>query len=66
MNPTQIIQLALALEPLVLPLINDVKALLAAHPQLTLDQITAVVTAIHSANADTLATIAADQAKATQ
>ncbi len=62
MTPAQIIQLIVTLEPLALPLINDIKALFAAHPGLTIDQVVALVAAIHGVNADTLAAIAADQA----
>ena len=62
MTPAAIISLIATLEPLALPLINDITALFKAHPTLTVDQITALVNAIHSVNADTLATIAADQA----
>lgn len=57
-----IIQLILTLEPLAVPLIKDIASLFKAHPQLTPDMLMALVTAIHSVNADTLAIIAADQA----
>jgi hypothetical protein len=57
-----VIQLILALEPLAVPLIKDIASLFRAHPQLTPDQLMLIITAIHTADADTLATIAADQA----
>jgi hypothetical protein len=62
MNAAALIQLFLVLEPLAVPLVKDIAALFKAHPQLTPDQLTALVAAIHSTNADTLATIVADQA----
>lgn len=57
-----ILQLILTLEPLAVPLIKDIASLFKAHPQLTPDMLMALVTAIHQTNADTLATIAADEA----
>ncbi len=57
-----ILQLILTLEPLAVPLIKDIASLFKAHPQLTPDMLMALVTAIHQANADTLAVIAADEA----
>jgi len=67
MNPsnlTSILQLILTLEPLALPVIEDIVALFKAKPGMTADQLVALVqiaAAIHTTNADTLATIAADQ-----
>ena len=57
-----IIQLIIALAPEVVPLIKDIAGLFKAHPQLTPDMIQSLVAAIHSTNADTLATIAAWEA----
>ena len=57
-----IIQLIIALEPALVPLIKDLAGLFKSHPQLTPEMIMAMVTAIHSTNADTLATIAAWEA----
>ena len=57
-----ILQLAITLEPLIVPLIADVAALFKKHPQLTSDALSGLIAEIHATNADTLATIAADQA----
>lgn len=43
-------------------LIADIEALFAKHPTLTPDVLGALVAATHTVNADTAATIAADQA----
>ena len=43
-------------------LIEDIVALFRKHPTLTPDVLAIIVTHIHSTNADTAATIAADQA----
>lgn len=57
-----IIQLIIALEPALVPLIKDIAGLFKSHPQLTPEMILAMVNAIHATNADTLATIAAWEA----
>jgi hypothetical protein len=65
MNPVSILQLILSLEPLALPVIQDIIALFKAKPALTSDQLVMLVqiaASIHATNAETLATIAADQA----
>ena len=61
MNPA-LISLIIQLEPLAVPLIKDIASLFKAHPALTPDMLMALVTAIHTTNEDTLATIAAYEA----
>jgi len=56
------INLAIALEPALVPLIKDIAGLFKSHPQLTPDMIMAMVSAVHATNADTLTTIAAWEA----
>ena len=69
MNPTTAISALSAIsliEPLVVPIVADIRALLTKHPTMTPDQLAALVqqlaTVIHATNADTLSVIAADQA----
>jgi hypothetical protein len=61
-----IISLIAMLEPLAIPLVKDIQAIFTKYPNMTPDQMTALVqqlaTAIHATNADTLSLIAADQA----
>jgi len=56
------LQLAITLEPLIATVVKDLAALFKAHPELTQEQILALVTSVHSKNAETLAIIEADQA----
>jgi len=58
----QWLTLAITLEPLVATVIKDLASLFKAHPELTAEQIQAIVNSVHSKNADTLALIEADQA----
>ena len=61
-----IISLITLLEPLVLPLVADIKTMLTKYPSMTPDQLAALVqqlaAAIHATNAETIALVAADQA----
>lgn len=61
MSPA-LLQLIIMGEPLAMTLAKDIAALFKKHPQLSPDDIALIVGAIHTANADTLAVIAADQA----
>ncbi len=56
------LSLVVTLEPLLVPLVKDIAALFKAHPELTPEQLMSLVSTIHAKNAETLATIAADQA----
>ncbi len=57
-NPA-IINLLVAEAPV---LVEDIVALFKKHPQLTPDVLAQLAAAVHAVNADTLKTIAADQA----
>ncbi len=57
-----ILQLIIQGEPLVFALAKDLIALAKKHPQLTPEDLSLIVTAVHGTNADTLAVIAADEA----
>lgn len=65
MNPATWLTIITTLEPLAVPLIKDLVALFRAHPNLTPEQLAAVVSelavSIHATNAETLALIMADQ-----
>lgn len=61
MNP-EILKLLLSLSPELMALAKDAIVLFKKHPQLTPDLLVLVVSAIHTANADTLSVIATDQA----
>jgi hypothetical protein len=60
------LQLILAIEPGILQLVKDFQSLLAKHPEMTADQLAAFLSStaagVHAVNADTLATVTADQA----
>ena len=56
------LQIIMALEPGFMAIGKDIWALIQKHPQLTPEMILSIVTAIHATNADTFATVAADQA----
>lgn len=62
MTAAVLIQLIATLGPLAVPLIQDLVAVFKAHPQLPPDVIVQLVALIHSANANTIATVDADQA----
>lgn len=59
------LSLITTLEPLAVPLINDISALVKKRPDLTPEQLTALISelaqAVHTINAETLALITADQ-----
>lgn len=62
MTAAVLLQLIAVGGPLVVTLIQDAAALFKAHPQLDPNQVAQMITLIHSVNADTAATVDADQA----